>query len=161
MNDRGWHIRHVDGIQTWDYEDDYNVLGYVVDVLGLDPLTDVDIDASGITVLDVNGTGIRHYYYGDNVLAWIIEQGFVTPAIAWQYDFQQSVEALDFETASNLRGDASGLLDTADAQVMLWEDGDPTVTHTEADWRAFRVALRAYIAEDDATVVSSPMPVVV
>tara|TARA_R110002020_G_scaffold42958_1_gene125288 strand:- start:4390 stop:4875 length:486 start_codon:yes stop_codon:yes gene_type:complete len=155
---KGFHIRHTDGVQEWFYEDDFDVLGYVTNTLGLDPLLDVRIDAFGIAVLDINGTGAQHFYYGDDVAQWVIDQGFTNPVIVWQEDWESSPATLTFADADSRRSAALAAMVIARSQITLHEDSDPTATFTEADWRVFRVALRAYINLADGVIVVTNQP---
>jgi hypothetical protein len=156
--DRGWHIRHNDGVQEWFHDADYDVLGYVTGTLGLDPLLDVQIDASGIAVLDINDTGIQHFYYGPDLAQWVIDQGFVNPEIEWQFDQQAGAGEIERNGAALDREAAGLLIDLAYDNITLHEDSDPTAIYTEAAWRAFRVELRAYIKLVDAVIVVTNQP---
>jgi hypothetical protein len=157
---KGWTIRlKSDDTQQWNYYDDFNVRGYVTAVLGY-TLDEVNIDPHGLAVTDVNGDGGIHFYHGDDIGSWPTEQGFVNPTIEFQEDWEAGPIAQLMDQAIAEHQAIAPLVDAANYQVMLHEDSDPEATHTEGEWRTYRVALRAYNQLDDLDIVATPRPVV-
>jgi hypothetical protein len=157
---KGWTIRlKSDDTQRWEYYDDFNVRGFVTAVLGY-TLDEVNIDGHGLAVTDINDTGITWFYYGNDIGSWPTEQGFVNPTIEFQEDWEAGPVGQMGEQADQEHQDILPLEGQASYQIVLHEDSDPEATLTESEWRAYRVALRAYNLLSDSDIISTPRPVV-
>jgi len=58
----------------------------------------------------------------------------------WVNRFVQFPEQRDAHVSRIALNEAKNILE----EIQKWEDGDPEATFTEAEWRGYRVALRAY-----------------
>jgi hypothetical protein len=150
-------------VQTWVYDGSFQVEAHVTGAL-LQLLDDVIIESDGIAITIIS-TGQVHFFYGIDFTTFIeggdpdqLGLAMVDVTMEWQDIWEAGLAGIAALDQAEERAWAGQQVDHSSLQILLHEDSDPGAIGAELDWRAFRVALRAYLAKTDVLIVADPRP---